>query len=224
MWWATPLEPDDRLLALLDPAERTRFAGYRQPADQRRFLTGRVLARTMAGRRLGVSPAGVALDATCPDCGKPHGRPQVVGANITLSISHAGERVGLALTDGVPVGLDVEAISRRSDDRLIAYALSEAERAVVDALPPDARADAFFGYWTRKEALMKATGRGLKLPLRSLTLSGPGEPPRLLAATDDGLDPARTRLADLDPGSGYLAAVAALTDRPLKVTESWWSP
>lgn len=222
VWWATPLTPDDELLGLLDPAERTRYAAYRKPEDQRRFLTGRVLARTVVGQRLGVPPGAVQLDATCPHCGKPHGRPRVVGAELELSITHAGDRVGLALTTGVPVGLDVEAAGRSSGDDLIRYSLTDSEHAAVAALPPEARATAFFTYWTRKEAVMKATGLGLKLPLRSITLSPPDEPPRLLAATDGGVDPARTTIVDLDPGPGYLAALALLTARPVAVTEHAW--
>lgn len=209
---------------LLDSLERDRYRAYRRAEDQQRFLTGRVLARTIAGQHLGVEPGKVKLDATCPDCGKPHGRPRVVGSDLTLSISHAGERVGLAVTDGIPVGLDVEAATRNSPDDLVRYALTDAEHAVVSALPADERAAAFFTYWARKEALMKATGRGLKLPLRSITLSPPGEPPRLIASDDGTADPARVALADLDPGPGYRAAVAVLTERPITVTERQFTP
>jgi 4'-phosphopantetheinyl transferase len=222
VWWATPLTPDDELLGLLDPAERTRYRAYRKPEDQRRFLTGRVLARTVVGQRLRISPGAVALDASCPDCGKPHGRPRVVGAGLELSLTHAGDRVGLALTSGVPVGLDVEATGRSSGDDLIRYSLTDREHAAVSALPPEARATAFFTYWTRKEAVMKATGLGLKLPLRSITLSPPGEPPRVLTASDGAVDPTATTIVDLYPGPGYLAAVALLTARPVAVAEHAW--
>lgn len=223
MWWATPLPPDDDLLGLLNVAEHTRYAAYRKPEDQQRFLTGRVLARTVAGRLLDVPPGTVDLDATCPDCGKPHGKPRVRGSDLELSITHAGDRVGLAVSHGAPVGLDVEATTRNSGDELLRYALSDAELATVTALPEDARAAAFFTYWARKEAVMKATGLGLKLPLRSITLSPPGPAPALLASTDNALDPATTVIADLEPGPGYAAAVAALSSRGLAVTERWFT-
>ncbi|WP_286899060.1 4'-phosphopantetheinyl transferase superfamily protein [Thermocrispum sp.] len=207
---------------MLAPAERTRYEAYRQPADRLRFLTGRVLARTVAGRYLGVPPTSVELDATCPDCGKQHGKPRIPGNDLELSISHAGQRVGLAVAVGTSIGLDVESTSRSSGDDLLNYALSDAELDAVAGRPAAERARLFFTYWARKEALMKATGLGLKVPLRSITLAPPEAPPALLASAHDALDPATTAIVDLDAGQGYAAAVAALTANGLTVNQRWW--
>lgn len=222
MWWSTPLPVDDAVLGLLSDVERTRHAAYRKPEDQRRFATGRVLARTIAGRELGVEPADVPLDAACTDCGKPHGKPHVPGSDLELSLTHAGERVGLAVARGVPIGLDVEATSRNSGDDLLRYALSDDELAAVAGLSEQERSSAFFGYWARKEALMKATGKGLKVPLRSINLTPPWLAPALVTSTDAALTPGTTSIADLDCGPGYAAAVAALTSRGLALTQLWW--
>ncbi|SFB48678.1 4'-phosphopantetheinyl transferase [Amycolatopsis marina] len=224
VWWATPIAETGEFLPLLSQLETERYGAYRQELDQRRFLTGRVLAKTLVAARLGVTPGSVRFDATCADCGKHHGPPRVPDAPIKFSISHSGERVGIALTDRTPVGLDVETANRRADESLIDYALSDEERRVVHALPEDERANAFFTYWTRKEAVMKATGKGLRIPLRGITLAPPGESAHLLASDDESLSPERTRLADLTPGSGYRAAVALLTDQEIAVTEHEWSP
>jgi len=42
--WSSPLPAEERFLRLLDDVEQGRFEAYRQDADKRRFLTGRVLA------------------------------------------------------------------------------------------------------------------------------------------------------------------------------------
>jgi 4'-phosphopantetheinyl transferase len=220
VWWAVPLQAEQRYLDMLDPLEEVRYQAYRQEIDRRRFLTGRVLAKTVVGEFLGLAPRAVRFDATCDDCGKPHGRPTIAGAR--FSISHSGERIGLALTTDTPVGLDVETATRPTEHSLISYALNETEQAALTGLADEERIPAFFRYWTRKEALMKATGRGLKIPLKDITLSGPGEPARLVASTDLALKPEATRLADLDPGEGYWAAVAVLTADDIKVTERRW--
>ncbi|MGW9309671.1 4'-phosphopantetheinyl transferase family protein [Saccharomonospora azurea] len=223
VWWSEPITATADALALLDPVERDRYDAYRRPEDQRRFLTGRVLAKNVAGHRLGLEPEKVHFDASCPDCDRQHGPVRVPGAALQLSISHAGDRVGVAATTGAPVGLDVESAQRNADDSLISYALSEAEQK---SLPTDAdgRARAFFTFWTRKEALMKATGRGLRIPLQSLTLSSADAPARLLVSDDASLSPETTKLADLDAGPGYRAAVAVLTSEEIDITERWWHP
>ncbi|WP_236796640.1 4'-phosphopantetheinyl transferase superfamily protein [Amycolatopsis sp. GM8] len=215
VWWARPLPVETRHLDLLDEPERGRFEAYRREIDRRRFLTGRVLAKTLLGARRGVAPGDIRFDATCEDCGKPHGKPKLPG--VEFSISHSGERVGLAVTT-VPVGLDVEADTRRAEDSLIEYALNETEQAALRGLGADERASAFFQYWSRKEALMKATGRGLKIPLQSITLDGA----RLAASADAALNPEATHLADLNPGEGYRAAIAFLTTEPVTITEKPW--
>nr|ASV46758.1 4-phosphopantetheinyl transferase [uncultured bacterium] len=121
----------------------------------------------------------------------------------------------------MPVGLDVETATRRADDSLIEYALSPAEQAAVSGLSAEQRTAAFFTYWTRKEAVMKATGKGLKIPLQSITFSGHDERARLVSSGDAALDPARTRLVDLKASDGYRAAVALLTDQEITVSETF---
>ncbi|HKS45241.1 MAG TPA: 4'-phosphopantetheinyl transferase superfamily protein [Amycolatopsis sp.] len=222
VWWAVPLTAEPRYLELLDSLEQGRYQAYRQEIDRRRFLTGRVLAKTVVGELLGRAPESVTFDATCDDCGKPHGRPRIDG--VTFSISHSGQRIGLAVTSEAPVGLDVETADRKAADSLISYALNETEQQDLAGLGAEERVRAFFRYWTRKEALMKATGRGLKIPLQSITLSGPGEPARLVASADSSLAPETTQLADLEPGDGYRAAVAILAADEIKVTERRWEP
>ncbi|HVV11699.1 4'-phosphopantetheinyl transferase family protein [Amycolatopsis sp.] len=215
VWWAEPLPNESRYLTFLDEPERGRHQAYRREIDQRRFLTGRVLAKTVLGDRLGRSPETIRFDATCADCGKPHGKPRLAGTE--FSISHSGDRIGLAVTSA-PVGLDVETDTRRADDPLIEYALNETEREALTGLSAEEKVTAFFQYWTRKEALMKATGQGLKIPLHSITLIDG----RLAASSDAALDPATTRLADLTPGEGYRAAVAVLTTQEIEVREQLW--
>lgn len=223
VWWAEPVVAMETFHTLLDDAELGRYSAYRKEIDRRRFLTGRVLAKHAVGQRLGLPASEVVLDATCADCGKPHGKPRVVGAEerLRLSISHSGQRVGIALAEGAPVGLDVEA-TRDANQELIGYALNDEELAALDGLSTADRSAAFFRYWSRKEALMKATGRGLKIPLRSITLAPPGQPPRLVSSGDPALAKAKTALADLDPGDGYAGAVAVLTADAVVVSENWW--
>jgi 4'-phosphopantetheinyl transferase len=113
-------------------------------------------------------------------------------------------------------------MDRGGDDRMLDYTINDDEQQALADLDDAARSAAFLTYWTRKEALMKAAGKGLRIPLRSLTLSGPGEHARLVSSADGALSPRSTQLVDLDPGDGYRASVAVLTRAPIRVSQTWW--
>jgi len=219
VWWSAPIADRGAPPPLLDVAERDRWATLRRPEDRAEFAAGRVLARRAVGVLLGVEPAEVQLHARCPICGGAHGKPVVVGRpEIGLSIAHAGERVGVAVAEGAQVGLDIERAVPLSDPlNPGAGVLHPLERDALAALPPARREPAFLRCWTRKEALLKATGEALTTAMDALQVSAPDEPPSVLRWP--GAASRQVRLHDLEPGAGYAACVAALTDLPLRVSE-----
>src|SRR5581483_6699850 len=177
VWWARPADAGafPGLAALLDGTERERWSGYRRAEDRNRFLVGCSLAKSVAAGELGLTAAEIALDRTCAQCGKPHGKPRLVGSDLELSVSHSGDRVAVAAARGAPVGVDVEDANGRArgeDDQaaLERYVLSDAEMATYPVGPavPDAeqRLRNFLVIWTRKEAVTKATGDGLRVSFR----------------------------------------------------------
>ncbi|SEF88838.1 4'-phosphopantetheinyl transferase [Thermomonospora echinospora] len=198
-------------MELLDEVERARRERYVRPADRDRFTVGVAVTRLAAGALLGVAPERVPLDRTCAGCGAPHGRP-VIDGGPHLSVSHSGERVVVALTGG-PVGVDVEEDAGRLTEGVAGQLLGPDEAADLRDLGPAARRRGLLEYWTRKEAVLKATGDGLRVPLTDLRMSAPDEPPRLLAWEDRPGLAGRLTLRTLTPGPGY-AACLALIDQP----------
>ncbi len=203
VWWA---RPGDAYRELLDPVEVGRREALKQEADRDRFTTAAVLVRLVVAARTGLDPAAVPVRRDCPRCGRPHGRPVVDGYGLHLSVTHSGERVGVAVA-GVPVGLDVEQVRPVRVAELARMALGPGERAVD--------ADGFFRYWTRKESAVKATGDGLTVPLTGVRVSPPDEPARLLGYPDRAGLVATMR--DLDAGTGYAAALTVLAPEPVEV-------
>ncbi len=193
---------------LLSASERKRRAGLRREADRTRFTLGSVLAKVAVGRRLGFAPERVVIDRTCDHCGRQHGRPTLPGCSLALSISHSADRVLFALTEGVPVGVDVERVRADIDPAGLAQrvlAPGEAARSAAE----------FFRYWVRKEAMVKATGDGLRAPMSDLTVTPAAEPAGLLRY---GPRPnLRASMSDLTVPDGYAAAVAVLSASPILV-------
>jgi len=209
VWWATPAMREAWHDAVLSTAERDRLAGLRREIDQNRSAVGAVLLRLAAADRLGVEPAEVPVERHCPDCERPHGKPSLPGTGLYVSISHSGDRVAVAVTTAGPVGVDVEEIGAVDPAELARLVLGPGESATTPEL--------FLTYWTRKEAVVKATGDGLRAPLAEILVSGPDEPPRLLGYRGDS--PPAAVLTDLDGGPGYRAALAVLTAGTVEVIE-----
>jgi 4'-phosphopantetheinyl transferase len=218
VWWARPATESPRLVGLLDEIEHGRHEAYQRPVDRARFLTGRVVAKALVGLELGIEPAQVVLDSSCTDCGRPHGKPRVVRPEEAppdrvlpeLSISHSGEWVAVAVTDGLAVGVDVEELRDVRVSDLAHLTFSPAEQQAFEALPEAERRPTFFTCWARKEALLKATGRGLSIAMTKVTITPATEPPRLLAATTSEVDVHNVRMRDLEIGADYRASVAVL--------------
>jgi len=216
--WAVPAD-EPAMRELLDDGERARYDRFLRAEDKARFVTGRFLARTTLAEVTGLDPRAMRFTTECRHCGGGHGKPRLPGSGVDFSLSHSGDRVVLVLVEGAEVGVDVERESDRDIDRLAQMVLSEPERAALAAMPDRRRG--FHAYWSRKEALLKATGHGLAAPMTDIHVSAPDEPPEVLA-WDGEAAVSPVRLADLAPGPGYAAAAAVLTDRPLKVTEIPW--
>jgi 4'-phosphopantetheinyl transferase len=212
VWWARPGDAGERAHALVDPDERRRLARLRRRADRDRFVAARGLTRLVLAGYLDRPAAMVAISRRCPACGEPHGKPRLAspGEGLEFSVSHSGDRVVVAVSRR-PVGVDVEQLrAELLVEELAPQVLLPGEAAALRDLRDRERTTGFLVYWTRKEAMVKATGQGLAMPLSSVGVSGPGEPPRLTAW------PARSELAgqvslhDLDAGAGHVAALAVI--------------
>ena len=186
---------------LLDDREIERRRRYRLAADRDRFTLAAVLLRTVAGRAIGVDPAAVVIDRICESCGEPHGRPRLPGSGLEVSISHSGHLVAVAVTAAGPVGVDIERVGVAHPDLASTVCAGSELRHVHTA-------EDFYAYWTRKEAVLKATGDGLRRPMTTVVVTPPTVPPTLISL--DGRPGVAGRLADLRLG-GYAGAVAVLT-------------
>ena len=216
VWWARRHDAADGHIALLDDTERQRWAGYRRGADRERFLAGCALAKMAIADYSGQRPGDVSFDRTCRNCGRPHGKPAIRGGRLELSVAHSGDLVAVAVA-AAPVGVDVEQLEGRTrplggdrdPDALARLTLADTERAALAAVPPPGRARAFLVAWTRKEAVTKATGDGLRAAFRDVIVAADHGRPRLVAWPYPQT-PESVSLHDLDTEAGYVAALAVI--------------
>ena len=201
-----------RRRAVLSDAERARADRFVHDRDRIRFIAGRSRLREILAQVV-----GTAAD-TLPLMQGANGKPFLPGGPL-FNLSHSAGLAALGITSDVSVWLGVDIEGARSiDPGLEAYAFAPEERAALSVLDPQARARAFFLGWTRKEAVVKATGAGLRADLDSFAVTlDPDVPARLIRI--DGQRPEVWRLPGFAPRHDLAGAIACMTGgREISVT------
>ncbi|HEY7718134.1 MAG TPA: 4'-phosphopantetheinyl transferase superfamily protein [Pedococcus sp.] len=201
----------DELARLLDERERERAGRRRRPAA---FVTAHALLRSCAAEALGVDPAEVAFERTCATCGSHrHGKPAVVGSDLSVSLSYAGRLAVVARSWGGEVGVDVEEVEESDFDGFDAVTLDASEVAALAGLEGAGLRLARARVWARKESVLKATGHGLVVDPRQVVVSGPAEPAALRDWLGEHPRTGPVQLADVDlDDPQHVVAVALLAD------------
>ena len=220
--WAVPLEaiksPVPELEAVLTPAERKRADLFVRDEPRRTFVASRAALRSILGRYLCKSPGDVPIRYAAS------GKPRLESGDLCFNLAHSGNLTLIAVTRDGEIGVDVELV-RPVDQahEIAARNFHPAERDTLRAADTTSLPITFMRCWTRKEAVLKAIGAGLGYPLAAfdvLTSRHPDQPIEL--PTFESLPPTRCNLHDLNPCTGYAAAVATLKVRqpPLGFTYS----
>jgi 4'-phosphopantetheinyl transferase len=198
-----------RLQQTLSADEQARAERFYFPHDRDRYAAGRGILRALLARYLG-TPAGD-LRFVSNAQGKPALEPGKGSEDLRFNLSHSRGFALFAFTLRREVGVDVEFIRPAlRDDRLAERFFSPQEAAALRAAPASEQNEAFFNCWTRKEAYIKGRGGGLSISLSSFSVSlAPASMANQPITSHDGFDASRWSLRGLDPGGGYVAAVAA---------------
>jgi 4'-phosphopantetheinyl transferase len=211
VWRVTLVQPASTLesfLGLLSSDEELRAESFYFQKDRDRFIVAHGAMRTILSQYLNVPPERLRF------CYGPYGKPALAegsgGGALRFNMSHSHELALCAITREREVGVDLEYIREDFASREIARQFfSPGEVARLGALPISVRTEAFFNCWTRKEAYIKATGKGLSLSLDQFDVSlAPGEPAALLSTRGNPQEASRWALRELAPGRGYVAALA----------------
>ena len=142
-------EKQDRYMELLPPQRRIKARRYLFEADRLRCIAGGLLMQKI----LGIQNEEELFQ-------NAYGKPVLKSGGMQFNISHAGDYAVMAV-DTLPVGVDIERICN-ADREVALRCFQKAEQAYVYDSEGES-GERFFSVWTRKESLMKATGRGMQL-------------------------------------------------------------
>lgn len=184
---------------LLTDAERARARHFVGPLLQRRFVAARAQLRALLGRHLDRDPRSLVF--LLNEFGKPRLADH---PGVHFSLSHSQDRALLAVSEGPEIGVDLE-MMRPVDHLDLARRYFHPDEISAIERHDDPR-QAFFRIWTLKEAVVKAIGLGLSLPLDGFAVSIAGPHPVMAIAPPEA--PGAWWL-HLEPGA-YCRALAAL--------------
>ncbi|MCI0385834.1 4'-phosphopantetheinyl transferase superfamily protein [Streptomyces sp. CNQ085] len=201
--------PED--LRVLSGRELERFHSFRDPAAAAWYAGAHASMRHRVGLLLGTAPERVEFGRSpCPGCGETaHGKPVITApeTSLQLSLSRSGPYWLCAVAEGAAVGADIERLRPRYAPGLFEAVLSTPELARLAARPADARAAEFTRHWTRKEAVVKASGIGVATDLRRVQVRT-DLPVALVQHQGAPSGPAAWFVWDLPAGPDFLSALA----------------
>jgi 4'-phosphopantetheinyl transferase len=217
--WRVELGKSEDLLdgayEVLTREERERAGRMRAGVPRDEFVAGRGSLRRLLGAVVSADPTTLTLETGAH--GKPRlrreaGRPEMW---FNVAHSHGVILIGLSLEGEIGVdveyrdsGVEVEDVARTvfHDDELV-----EIEKAGA----PESKIAAFYCCWTRKEAVVKADGRGLTME-PTLFAVGQARGSEVEVALPPSLGGQSYFVNEVDAGQLYSAAVAG-TKRGLRV-------
>ncbi len=189
----------------LSADERARASRFRFARDRERFIAARGSLREILALYLGTAARRLAFRQG------PRGKP-FLGAypDLRFNVSHSLDTMLVAVAHRRELGVDVEHVDAGIAIEEVDVALSPPEKRVLSRFHGEGWRTALLRLWTRKEAYVKADGRGMSLPLEHVDVSGVGGRAAVLdETTGQWQGCARWTLQTLAVDTEYLAAVAA---------------
>jgi 4'-phosphopantetheinyl transferase len=169
----------------LSCSERSHAQRFRFEKDRIKYIFSQGVLRQVLAGYLRKSPERIEFKSN--EFGKPFLAEPAGNREVFFNMSNSKEVVVVAVTTERVVGVDVEHL--RPIDQISSIAshyFSPNELALLNLASSSQRNHVFCACWTRKEAYIKAVGKGLSIPLNSFDTSMPlGAKGRPLPQTED---------------------------------------
>lgn len=206
-------------MAELPAEERRQAQGFHFEEDRAAYVVAHVMLRRVLRAHL----RGEAPSIVRNPLGRPELAPRVAGGPTpSFNLTHIRGFAACAISDASPIGIDAEDIRRPIDiAELAARWYAPLEQRLLAQSRGERRVAMFFRIWTLKEAILKATGHGLRIEPNRFAV----DPRRLQTMIPEGLGiPIHWQLAELVPAPYIRLALAIPGDGPLAPAAVQFNP
>ncbi|MCI8472300.1 MAG: 4'-phosphopantetheinyl transferase superfamily protein [Clostridiales bacterium] len=154
----------DVLSLLIAPDKKSKLDNYKSDIDKKLGLYADLLLRIAIHQDLNIENSDIKLSTN--SYGKPFLKNN---QDYHFNISHTHNMIAVAISSN-PVGVDVER-TREIDTGIAKRFFTKREQNYIEKSQDDLY-ERFFEIWTKKEAYIKCTGKGLSVPLDSFDVTG----------------------------------------------------
>jgi 4'-phosphopantetheinyl transferase len=192
-----------RYWGFLDQTEQQHALTIKNGQIHNRYVEIRARLRILLGNIVNAKPDQLRIHKA------EHGKPYLVDyPEVAFNLSHSADKLAVAIAYDCDLGIDIEQCKpRKTLAALVDKCFAEEEKKYWRQLPEAERTQAFYRFWTRKEAFVKATGKGIALGLKQCAIN-PLNPVELLRIPKGYGEVSEWLIQDIEMGAAMCGALA----------------
>lgn len=191
---------------ILDLDEQARAGKFKNDLLRKRYVEVHGRLRNVLAQTLNELPEKITIKKA------EHGKPYLPDTpELAFNLSHSASALVIAVGWNCRLGVDIEVCKPRTSlAGLVDKCFAEEEGTYWNKLPEAQKTLAFYRFWTRKEAFVKATGHGISLGLNQCVINPENSTEFLRVPAECG-QASIWHVEDIDLGRGVCSAL--VTDK-----------
>jgi 4'-phosphopantetheinyl transferase len=203
LWYGDIPEATIEHSVWLEPFEQSRANNLQLETTRQRYIAAHAQLRLLLASVVNTNPQQLRIGRN------QYGKPYLSDyPEVAFNLSHTANKLAVVIGVNCQLGVDIEQIKpRNSITALVARCFAEEEQAYWQQQPKAEQLCAFYPFWVRKEAVVKAIGRGIALGLSQCVIN-PDNPSRLIRLPAGYGRPEDWLIGDIDCGEAVCGAWA----------------